>query len=197
MYFWKQICWVLCDKTLLPWVASASAGCTFWLTKKKKVAMKKTAAGSWKKSWQGIENERAHKEGGEMLNRWGAERESKRYWHGRNWGKLGFTFHLNGMMSSARWRGDGTAELPRPCGGAIHSIHSHFKPINPSGHAHRVLVFPTLSRLSSALDAIIALLMHSHMGDAWSPPACQHTLAAPTLLFVCARCLRDEALGQL
>lgn len=67
----------------------------------------------------------------------------------------------------------------------------------PSGHAHRVLVFPTLSRLSSALDAIIALLMHSHMGDAWSPPACQHTLAAPTLLFVCARCLRDEALGQL
>lgn len=47
MYFWKQICWVLCDKTLLPRLASASAGCTFWLKwrKQRQVAGKKADRG--------------------------------------------------------------------------------------------------------------------------------------------------------
>lgn len=46
-------------------------------------------------------------------------------------------------------------------------------------------LFVTRFCFSSALNALIALLMHRHTGDAWSPPAQQNMLAA-SLLFVCA-----------
>lgn len=47
-------------------------------------------------------------------------------------------------------------------------------------------LFFTLFCLSSALDAVIALLMHGHMGDIQSLPVRQNMLAAP-LLFVSVR----------
>lgn len=137
---------------------------------------------------------RAGEEGGEMLNRsgggWRAERESKRYWHGRNWGKRGFTFHLNGMMSSARRQGGGTARAPEALRWSCVQ-HKYFAISNPSIQGDTLImcfVFsPALFCLSPALDAIIALLMRRHMGDIWSLPARQKTRSGHRCLCVAVR----------
>lgn len=60
-------------------------------------------------------------------------------------------------------------------------------------------LFVTRFCFSSALNTLIALLMHRHTGDARGPPAQQNMLAA-SLLFVCA-CFnvhaRVKAQGQI
>lgn len=187
----RLICWAWRDETLPPHFAAA-----FWQSRKKeeeemgKKNKKKTVAGRLeragadgegekKKRERLMEKDRALEEGGEMLNRCGggrqeAERESKRYWHGRNWGKRGFTFHLNGMMSSARRQGGGTARAPEALRWSCVQ-HKYFAISNPSIQGDTlitrfVFLFPpsALFCLSPALDAIIALLMRRHMGDIWS-----------------------------
>lgn len=105
-------------------------------------------------------------------------------------GKQGFTFHLNEMMSSAQKRGDGAAAFPRPRSAA--ALHINTLPFqtyqSERTRSSGACLFPTFL-LSAALDAIIALLMQSRMGDACSPES-QHAAAPPLLVvrvFWCSR----------
>lgn len=136
---------------------------------------------------------RAGEEGGEMLNRsgggWRAERESKRYWHGRNWGKRGFTFHLNGMMSSARRQGDGTARAPEALRWSCVQ-HKYFAISNPSIQGDTLIMcfvfFPrSVLSLSGSRCYNCFAYAPAHGWYMESARAAEDALGAP--LFVCCR----------